>query len=173
MQRLSIPDYTIEELEKLLYSNSDYIIGMRIMALIQIKKGMSSRQLEEFYFKSHARFCVWVNNFNNSGVEGLKNKPRSGRKTFLTEQQRASLSDVLKNNRPDEFGFNSATWSGPLVGEFIKKTYGVEYKKAQIYNILKTLGFTFQKARGKYPEANPGQQAEYIESLKKTPGGTS
>jgi transposase len=171
MQKLTIPCYTVDELEKLLYSNSDYVVGMRLMALIQIKKGLSSRQLEEFYYKSHARYCVWVNNFNKNGVEGLKNKHRSGRKTLLNDEQRASLSDVLKNNRPDEFGFNSATWSGPLVREFIKKTYGVEYKKAQIYNILKALGFTFQKAKGRYPEANPAQQEEFVASLKKTLGG--
>jgi transposase len=173
MQRLSIPNYTVEDLESLLGSNPDYIVGMRLMALIQIKKGMSSRQLEAFYYKSHARYCVWVNNFNANGLEGLVNKPKSGRKSLLTGQQKERLADVLRNNRPDDVGFNSATWNGPLVCEYIKAAYGVEYKRAQVYNILKALGFTFQKARGKYPEADPAQQAEFIESLKKTPRRTS
>jgi len=172
MQKLSIPNFTVKQLETLLTTNPDYIVGMRIMALIQVKKGMTSRQLEEFYYRSHSRYCEWVKNFNLSGVQGLKNKHRSGRKPLLTDQQRATLFDVLKNNRPEDFNFNSATWSGPLVGEYIKKVYGVEYKKAQIYNILKALGFTFQKARGKYPEADPIQQAQFIESLKKTPDRT-
>ena len=173
MRRLSIPNHTVEDIEALLSSNPDYIVGMRLMALIQIKKGMSSRQLEAFYYKSHARYCVWVNNFNAHGLEGLANKPKSGRRPLLTDQQRESLADVLRNSRPDDFGFNSATWNGPLVGEYIKSAYGVEYKRAQVYKILKALGFTFQRARGKYPEADPARQAEFIESLKKTLGRTS
>lgn len=170
MQKLSIPNFTIDELERLLNSNSDYLIGMRLMALIQIKKGLSSRQLEELYYKSHSRFCVWVKNFNEKGIEGLRNKARSGRKPLLSEEQKDELSIVLRNNIPEDFGFNSATWNGPILIALIKNRYGVEYKKAQIYNILKTLGFTFQKARGRYPEANPEKQKEFKAALKKTFG---
>jgi transposase len=172
MQKLSIPGYKVEDLETLLNTNPDYLVGMRLMALIQIKKGMSSRQLEGLYYKSHSRFCVWVKNFNEKGIDGLKNRFKSGRKPMLSEDQRVDLSTVLQNNRPENFGFNSAVWNGPLIMEYIKKTYGIEYKKAQIYNILKSLDFTFQKARGKYPEADPVKQAEFIESLKKTSGRT-
>ena len=41
--------------------------------------------------------------------------------------------------------FNSATWTGPLLIEWIKREYNISYKKAQIYNILKKLGLTYQK----------------------------
>jgi len=167
MQKLSIPNYTVESLEKLLNSNSDYVVGMRLMALIQIKKGMSSRQLQEFYFKSHSRYCAWVSSFNKHGIDGLRNKTKSGRKPLLSNEQRETLYSVLKHNRPEDFGFNTATWNGPLVAEYIKMYFGVEYKKAQIYNIMKSLGFTFQKARGRYPEADPIKQAEFIDALKK------
>lgn len=172
MQKLSIPNYTTEDLENLLNTNPDYIVGMRLMALIQIKKGLSSRQLEELYFKSHSRFCTWVKNFNKLGVEGLKNKVKTGRKPLLSDNQKSELSSVLLNSRPEDFGFNSATWNGPLIKDFIKTKFGVEYRKAQIYNILKALGFTFQKAKGRYPESDPEKQAEFVESLKKTSGRT-
>jgi len=168
MQKLSIPNHTVADLERLLNTNPDYIVGMRLMALIQIKKGLSSRQLEELYYKSHSRFCAWVKSFNNHGIEGLKNKPKSGRKSLLTIEQKKELSSVLQNNRPEDFKFNSATWNGPLIKEFILQRFGIDYKKAQVYNILKTLGFTFQKARGRYPEADKEKQAEFIKSLKKT-----
>ena len=168
MQKLMIPNYSIEDLENLLYSNSDYIIGMRLAALIQIKKGMSSRQLQDFYYKSHSRICIWVNNFNKYGVSGLANKKRSGRKPLLGKEQKNELYNVLLNNRPFEFGYNTATWNGPILRDFIKEKYGIDYKKAQVYNILKSLGFTFQKARGRYPEADDQQRSQFIETLKKT-----
>lgn len=168
MQKLSIPNYSIEELEDLLNSNSDYVIGMRLAALIQIKRGMSSRQLQDLYFKSHSRFCIWVNNFNKYGVEGLLNKKKSGRKPLLSIEQKNELRNVLSNNRPSDFGYNTTTWNGPILKDFIKNKYGIEYKKAQIYNILKSLGFTFQKARGKYPEADEQLRNQFKDILKKT-----
>ena len=33
MQKLSIPNYTVEELEALLYSNPDYIVGFRLIVI--------------------------------------------------------------------------------------------------------------------------------------------
>ncbi|MFC2137916.1 transposase, partial [Bacteroidota bacterium] len=107
MQKLTIPNHSIKDLENLLYSNSDYIIGMRLAALIQIKKGMSSRQLQDFYYKSHSRICIWVNNFNKYGVKGLVNKKKSGRNPLLSSEQKADLCNVLLNNRPFEFGYNT------------------------------------------------------------------
>lgn len=172
MKKLLIPNHTVESLENLLHSNPDYVVGTRIMALIQIKKGMSSRKLSEFYYKSHSRYCEWVKSFNKDGLEGLFNKPKSGRKRLLTDEQRKQLSYVLQHSRPHDFGFNTATWNGPLVAEYIKSNFSVEYKKAQIYNILKSLGFTFQKAKGRYPEADPVKQKEFVETLKKTTGRT-
>jgi transposase len=168
MQKLTIPNSSVQDLENLLNENPDYIVGARLMALIQIKRGMSSRKLEELYFKSHSRFCVWVNNFNKYGIEGLKNKPKSGRKPLLTEEQKEEMKSVLLNNRPENLGFNSATWNGPILIEYIMNKYGVSYKKAQIYNILKQLGFSYQKSKGRYPEAEPLKQKEFVESLKKT-----
>ena len=52
--------------------------------------------------------------------------------------------------------------------DWIKNKFGIEYKKAQIYNIINQLGFSHQKARGIYPEAAPKAQEEFKDSLKKT-----
>jgi transposase len=52
--------------------------------------------------------------------------------------------------------------------DYIKKTYGIIYKKAQIYNILKALGFTYQRGRGKYPEADEQKRDEFKTTYKKT-----
>jgi transposase len=41
------------------------------------------------------------------------------------------------------------------------------YKKAQIYNILKSLHLSFQKGKSSYPEAS--EREKTVEALKKTP----
>lgn len=49
--------------------------------------------------------------------------------------------------------------------EWIEKEFAIIYKKAQIYNILKTLGFTYQKIEGVFPESDGKKQVEFKEAL--------
>jgi len=82
---------------------------------------MSSRQLKELYYKSHSRFCKWVKDFNKYGIEGLKNKLKSGRKSRLTEEQKKEIKEIVENNKPYDFGYNTATWNGIILMDLIKK----------------------------------------------------
>lgn len=80
------------------------------------------------------------------------------------------LSELLLKKLPTAYQYNTENWTGPLLMDWIKKNFGVEFKKAQIYNIIKQLGFTYQKAQGFYPEDDSAAREEFKEMLKKTPG---
>jgi transposase len=60
------------------------------------------------------------------------------------------------------------TWTGPILIEWIKSQFDIVFKKAQIYNILRKNGFSYQKARGFYPEADLEKQEVFKDTLKKT-----
>ena len=168
MRKLEVINYSVSELESLLKSNKDYTIGIRLLALIQIKKGLSSRELKPLFYKSHSRYCIWVKRFNDYGIKGLEDKPGRGRKSKLSEEQKNRIKQLIVEQSPSEHGFNSATWTGPLLIDWIQKEFGVTYKRSQIYNILKGLGLSFQKSRPSYAEADKKQQKEFKETLKKT-----
>jgi transposase len=53
-----------------------------------------------------------------------------------------------------------------MVLSYIENTFGISYKKAQIYNLLHTLGLSFQRGRAYYPEA--GEREEQVMAIKKT-----
>jgi transposase len=89
---------------------------------------------------------------------------RSGRPSFLNDSQKSELERVIRGNSLD-YGYNTATWTGVLVIDFIKKRFWVEYKTAQIYNILRSLGFSYQKGRGYFPESE--ERTEKLENVKK------
>lgn len=86
MKKLAINTYSVEEIEALIRSKADYKIALRLLCILQIAKGGSSHQAEELMYLSHNQVCHWVKEFNKSGVEGLKDKPRSGRKARLTNE---------------------------------------------------------------------------------------
>jgi len=79
----------------------------------------------------------------------------------LTQEQKNRLIELITNESPEQYNYNSSTWTGPLLIDWIKKHFNIEYKRAQIYNILKSLGFSYQKAKGIYPEANKEAQENF------------
>jgi transposase len=98
----------------------------------------------------------------------LKDKSGRGRKAGLSIEELAELKEIILDKSPTDFGYNSETWSGPLVLEVIKKQYKIEYKIAQVYNLLKKMGLSYQKSKGYYPEADKEKQELFKDELKKT-----
>lgn len=167
---LKVKGYSPEEIKALIKKDERYTIGLRLYAVYQVAQGQPSRKLEELYQTSFKQITNWVHRFEQEGIDGLKDKPGRGRKPSLTPDQMEVLSDLLLNESPVGHGYNTETWTGPILIDWVGKKFGVEFKKAQIYNIVKRLGFSYQKAKGFYPEADPKAQEEFKDGLKKTSG---
>lgn len=163
---LTIKNFTSEELRSLLRKDEKFQQAVRLYACYQVSMGRRPQELESIYETSFKSICNWVNRLNEGGVEALKDKEKPGRANRLDTVTLQMIKDILLNKQPYDYGFNSATWTGPMLIELVKKEYQVTYKKAQIYNILKKLGLTFQKGKGIYPEAE--DREEKVAALKKT-----
>lgn len=146
-----------------------YTIGIRLYAVYQVALGQPSRKLEDLYNTSFKQITNWVHRFEQEGIEGLRDKEGRGRHARLNEDQRVRLKQLLYES-PETHGYNSATWTGPMLLEWLEKNYAISYKRAQIYNIIKLLGFSYQKGRGIFPESDTQKQEEFKVSLKKTSG---
>jgi transposase len=164
---LKVGNFKPEDIKALFRDDERYTIGIRLYAVYQVALGQPSRKLEELYNTSFKQITNWVHRFEKEGIEGLKDKEGRGRTSRLTAIQRKRIATLLKEH-PDEYGYNTATWTGPMLIEWIDKEYGILYKKAQIYNILKALGFSYQKGRGIFPETDIEKQEVFKETLKKT-----
>ena len=141
--------------------------GVRLYAVYQIALGRKAEELQSIYNTSHKAICNWVHRFNAHGVEGLKDRPRSGRPGRLSKENKVQLKRVVLSS-PEEHGFTSATWTWALVAEYIRTAFCVNYRKAHIYNILHSLGLSFQKGKGFFPEAE--DREDTVSAIKKTSG---
>jgi len=144
---LKIENFSSEELKSLLRKDEKFQQGIRLYACYQVSLGKRPKELEDIYETSFKSICNWVNKLNKGGLEALVDKEKPGRNSRLSIEQKDVLKDTILNKNPDNFGYNSSTWTGALVLDWIEKTYQINFKKAQIYNILKSLGLSFQKRR--------------------------
>ena len=169
---LKVGNYSAEDIKAIFRKDERYTIGLRLYAVYQVALGQPSRKLEEVYNTSFKQITNWVHRFEKEGIDGLRDKEGRGRIARLNKEQREGLS-LLLNEQPDKHGYNSATWTGPMVIEWIEKNYGIVYKKAHIYNIIKSLGFSYQKGKGIFAETDVEKQDVFKTSLKKTSGRKS
>jgi transposase len=165
---LIVKGYQPEDIKALFRKDPRYTIGIRLYAIYQVSLGQPSRKLEELYNTSFKQITNWVHQFEIAGINGLRDKEGRGRKSKLKGIELTRVKELLSTESPVDHGFNRATWSGPILIQWIKKQYGFEYKKAQIYNIIKSLGFSYQKGKGIFPEADKQKQETFKEGLKKT-----
>lgn len=162
-----IKGYTPEQIKGLFDTKHNYKIRLRLCAVYQVSLGKPSRELAALYNTSFKQILNWVHRFEESGLDGLRDKRGRGRKSNLSTEQKQALKTLILEESPLKYGYNTETWTGPMLIDWIKKEYDVSYKRAQIYNIIKSLGFTYRKAKGFYPEADPVAKKEFRERLKK------
>lgn len=170
---LQLKNYNSEDIKSLFNNDDKYKIGLRLYAVYQVSLGQPSRKLEDLYDTSFKQITNWVHRFDEEGLEGLRDKPGRGRKRLLSSEQRTQLTKLIAEESPLNYGYNSDTWTGPLLIDWITNHFNITYKKAQIYNIIKSLGFSYQKSKGIYPEADPEAQQKFKDNLKKTSGESS
>ena len=99
------------------------------------------------------KFINWADRFDADGIDGLRMKSGRGRRSKMSAKQKQQLKIDLSKS-PETFGYNTANWSGALLREHLGVSYQLFYCLSAIYTLLHELGFSFQRARGKYPERN-------------------
>lgn len=163
-----VKGYSSDQIKALFKSEATYKIGIRLYAIYQVSLGKPSRELEVLYNTSFKQILNWVSRFEQEGVEGLRDKPGRGRKPKMTPEQKERLKVLVLEESPLDYGYNTSTWNGPLLIDWLVNHLNINYKRAQIYNVLKSLGLSYQKSKGFYPESDKEAQESFKDELKKT-----
>jgi transposase len=106
---------------------------------------------------------LWVNALLLKGLEGLKSKKSHGRPAKLTKAQRKEL-DKLLTEGPTKAGFPGACWCSPMIQRLIFERFGVYYSVHYISQLLKNMGFSYQKAKFVADHKDPEKRQEWLET---------
>lgn len=170
MQKQKITSISVSEIEAILKSKEDYKIASRLVCLLPLAKGESSRKAEELLLLSHNQICIWARRLNEFGIDGLKDKVKPGRTPKISLEQLDWLKNLVLYESPTKYGFNTETWTAPLLVKLLENECNLIYSDDAIYIILKKkLKLTHKKGRGFFAEANADVRENFVDNLKKTP----
>ena len=115
------------------------------LAILAVLDGQSVAQVALLLRVHEKTVTSWVYTFCCYGLQCAPHKKPTGRPPKLTPTQKEALAQLIEEG-PVKAGFSGACWRSPMIQRLIYDRFGVLYNVFYIAQLLKNLGFSFQKA---------------------------
>jgi transposase len=104
-----------------------------LLVLNVVYQGMVAAHVARDLHRCKAWASNWLKRYDEEGIEGLKDRPRSGRHSQMSEQAEHKIKTILKES--------NSGWTTKQVEDLIIKMSGKRYHHIHIYRILRRWGF--------------------------------
>ena len=161
MAGLSIrSDMSAEELRACAASEADPRVCRRMLAIANALDGLDRASAAERAGMERQALRDAVRRYNAQGLEGLRDRPRSGRPPKLDPGRQAALkAEVLRGPDPEKDGLSR--YRAVDLCDLVDKRSGVRYSESGILNLLHGLDLSWRKARPRHPLADPKAREEF------------
>ena len=150
----------------------DLLTWRRAKAVRDYIRGKSVLTLVGEFEVARAAVNQWIRWFDASGTEALLPRKAPGAAPRLSELQRAELITLIEAG-PQASGYMGGVWTGPRIGDLIRKKFGVRYHNHHVPRLLHQLGFSVQRPRKRLARADREAQEIWLKkrfpALKKKP----
>lgn len=134
-----------QELEKA-YARGDKRAVRRLSVLVMIGSQMVLESILALWNVSQQSVYNWLNEFLAYRWDSLEYEKAPGRPPRLTKSQKRKLSEWIEAG-PEACGYTSGCWTSVLIQDLIYQKFHVLYNRFYVCELLRNLGFSFQKAR--------------------------
>lgn len=128
------------------YRQGERRLIKRIHALLEIEEDRPVEKVAEDLGLSGQAVRNYIHSFLSKGVVSLIYRRPPGRPAKLTKSQRQKLA-VLVEGGPEAAGYDYGGWTTGLIQDLIACQFKVEYSPYYVAELLKNMGFSWQKAR--------------------------
>ena len=148
------------EIQTYFNANEDARFVRRIDVVALICNGHALNYVAGLFGLNSTTVQRWIHRLNESGFQGLKDKPGRGRRSQISDADRLKLKSDLEKS-PKDLGYDQARWDGKLLSHHLKVQYSVELRVRQCQNLFKQLGFSLQRPRKMPVGADPEKQEAF------------
>lgn len=157
-------------------SRGDLSVWRRCKAVLDFLDGKSVIEIARELDTGRSSVYEWLNFYNDLGADGLKTTKPPGAAPRLSAAQQEELVEIIEAG-PIEANYRSGVWTGPMIGDLIRKRFGVTYHNHHIPRLLHRLGFSVQRPRKRLAKADAEAQEYWLRvklpAIKKKPGGVA
>ena len=156
-------DFSADDLRREARRSKDSRQACRLLSLAMVLKGVTRTEAARAGGMDRQTLRDWVIRYNDEGIAGLLDRPRSGRRRRLTAAQLAEPKDLVEEGPKVEV-HGVVRWRCVDLQAEIKKRFDVDHTVRHVERLLKQLDFTRLSIRPRHPKADVAAQ----ETFKKT-----
>ncbi len=112
-------------------------MARRLLVIASLLDGASRTDAARSTGMERQMLRDWVHRYNAEGVEGLRDRPRAGRKPLLDEEQLAGLGQLV-DTPPDTVKDGAVRWRCADLKSQIKRRFDVEISERSVARVLGT-----------------------------------
>jgi transposase len=170
-------DLTVEQLRAAAVREADARTARRILAIAMVLAGHSRQTAAEAQAMERQTLRDWIIRYNEHGLAGLTDRPRSGRPALLKADQEAQLETWVEEG-PDLKKDGVVRWRRADLRERMREQFGVSMHERTVGKILRRLNFRRISVRPQHPQSDEAAQDAFrktlphysvLRSLQKTP----
>lgn len=140
----------------------DHRIETRVLTMLGLADGYSIEEVAKLFQVSGQTVRNWLQKLLTGGIDELvRIKCSPGRAAKLTKTQRRELAQLLDAG-PQAAGFTGACWRSPMIQVLIEQRFGVLYSVHYLSQLLRSMGFSYQKAGFESAHLNEQARAEWL-----------
>lgn len=162
---------TAVELDSAARHESEGRVRCRILAVRQLALGHSVAQVQGYFGLGKSQLYEWVRRYNAQGLEGLRDRPRSGAPQRLAHEQEAPFLERLHAGPPADSPL--AAYRGEDLRHLLKDEFGATYSLSGVYALLHRLGQSSLVPRPHHPQAAPAAQKAFKKSAASAVSGST
>jgi putative transposase len=130
-------------LDKVYKDERDVDVKERILLVIRvISDNQHIESVAQELHRSRSWAYKWYKRYNDKGLEGLNDKPRSGKPSTISKETMEKIKQ--------ELSASNTGWNFRQVMDIIQKRTGVKYHKVHIYRLLHKWGFVPKMPQKKF-----------------------
>jgi transposase len=170
-------DYTLtkqqlQKIEQAIKSDADLRVRTRARIIRLLHRGYKRSEIAKILSISTGQVHYWHKRWQDQGLAGLADQPRSGRPRVTADDYNQKLEEVLETD-PRELGFAFTVWTKPKLLAYMERLTGILIHENTLSNRLRALGYAYLRPKHDLTslqnKAAKQQAVETIDELKKKP----
>jgi transposase len=134
--------HALEQLASSRTAQARFVERARI--LLDLAGGRRPSQAARDLGVSRPTVYTWIHRFNDQGLRGLEDRPRSGRPHTYTAEQRAEVLAAALSD-PKDLGLPFGCWTLDRLQAYLNEHKGIPIKRSRIDEILTAEGLRWRK----------------------------
>ena len=142
-------------------AKGDIRAAKRLMAILALGDQEDIRATASILRVTVEAIHGWVKKFLLHGIQGLSSRRPPGRASKLTKSQKKELAELIEGG-PEKAVFIGNCWRSPMIQELIKDKFHVIYSVHYISELLRNMGFSYQKAKFVSDHLDEEKRAQWL-----------